>query len=117
MNNLLVISNHFPEKWSDEQKREWDRIDYIPFPNVPPQADIVEVINIATDLCEKIGRWMKENPNGKVCLQGEFSLCYIVFKSIDDHIFTFPTTERVVEERETENGIEKLYHFRFVRWR
>jgi len=118
MKNLLVISNHTPEKWTEEQKRGWDRIDYIPFPNVPPSADMMEVINIATDLCEKIGQWIRENPEGKVCLQGDFSLCYIVYKSIDDPIFVFPTTERVVEEKQTEDDrIEKLYRFRFVRWR
>jgi hypothetical protein len=116
--NLLVISNHPPEKWEDEQKKGWDKIDYIPFPNVPASWDMKQVIDLATSLCEKIGEWLNENPDGKVCLQGDFSLCWVIYRSIDDLVFVFPTTERVVEERKTEDGrIEKLYHFRFVRWR
>jgi hypothetical protein len=118
MKSLLVISNHPPEKWEKEQKREWDKIDYIPFPNVPPEWDMEKVINLAIPLCEKIREWVSKNPEGKVCLQGDFSLCWVIYRSIDDPIFVFPTTERKVEEKKTEDGkVEKLYHFHFVRWR
>lgn len=119
MKNLLVISNHPPEKWEDEQKRGWDKIDYVPFPNIPPSCSMEEVYkSFAIPLAGKIGEWMRENPEGKVCLQGDFSLCYAIWRSIEDLIFTFPTTERVVEERKLEDGrIEKTYHFKFVRWR
>lgn len=116
--NLLVISNHPPDKWSEEQRSGWDRIDYIPFPDVPPTASFSEVVEIATPLAEQIGKWISTNEGGKVCLQGEFTLCYILYRSIDEPIFTFPTTQRVVEEKVKEDGsVEKVATFKFVRWR
>ncbi|MEM4134328.1 MAG: hypothetical protein QXV73_03950 [Candidatus Micrarchaeia archaeon] len=118
MSNLLVISNHPPERWAEEQKEGWDRIDYIPFPQVPATASFEQVVEIATPLARAIGEWLSQNPDGKVCLQGEFTLCYILFRSIDDYIFVFPTTERVVEERQKADGsTEKIATFKFVRWR
>ena len=60
-----------------------------------------EVGDLAIKLYLKIREWTRDNQDGKVCLQGEFTLCYIIFRSIDDDIFVFPTTER----------------FEFVRWR
>lgn len=121
MRNLLVVSNHPPEKWEEAQKVGWDRIDYIPFPNIDPRADRVEINEIAEKLIEKIKKWLFKNYNhGKLCLQGEFTLCYIIFNKLHtwNDIFVFPTTERVVEEKLLPDGsIEKVSKFRFVRWR
>ena len=115
---LLVISNHSPEKWGNEQKRGWEGIEYIPFPNIPAEAGIGEVIDIAIPLCQKIGEWLRNNPTGKVNLQGESSLCCVVYRSIDDITFIFPTTARVAKEKIHPDGrVEKVTTFQFVRWR
>ena len=122
MMKLLVIANHPPEKWSQEQREGWD-IEYVPFPNVPPSASIAEIMPLRNEVVKVIKNWLEANPGGKICFQGEFSLfCYVLeclFKTgIPADSFVFPTTERVVKEREKEDGtVEKTYQFRFVRWR
>ena len=117
MAKLLVISNHSVTSWSNDQKRGWDEIIFHPFPNVSPKASVKEVFDMADDLIKKIADFIRENPDGKVCLQGEFSLCFVVFKSIDEPIFVFPTTERVVEEKVIDGKTVKNSVFRFVQWR
>ena len=119
MKELLVISNHPPDRWGDDQKAGWDSIDYIPFPEIPPDADFDEVCGeIAVKLADKIGEWIGDHPNGKVNLQGEFTVCYILFRAIDDMIFVFPTTKRETTEIVKEDGsVEKKTVFKFVRWR
>ena len=114
--NLLVISNHPPEKWSDEQKKGWDTIDYIPFPNVPPTFSFQEVTEMSVSLLEKIGAWKNEHKEGKISVQGEFTLSSILMSAIQRHdgwVFTFPTTNRAVEEKDG----KKTSTFKFVRWR
>ncbi|HOV21792.1 MAG TPA: reverse transcriptase domain-containing protein [bacterium] len=115
MKKLLVISNHSPETWSEEQKKGWEQIDFIPFPDVNPYLSLDEVSNkVAREIIEKIRCWLSKNPDGKVCLQGDFSLCYIIFKNIQENIFTFPTTTRnVVVDKDG----KRTYEFKFGRWR
>jgi len=140
MKKLLVISNHPVEKWSDEQKEGWDIIEYIPFPNVSPQLGRQAAKDAAISLLDTI-RARIENIEGvslyrfreydgdynlamwwetvehvpsdwKLSIQGEFSLCNELFQRVGEHC-VFPTTERVVEEKD---GV-KTSTFKFVRWR
>ena len=120
--NLLVVSNHNPENWPDQQIFGWDRIDYIAFPNIPATATFNDVADIVSPICEQIGEWVANNPFGKLCIQGEFTATYIMQSSIaycnDSALFTFPTTERVVEEKVNADGsISKTANFKFVQWR
>lgn len=125
MKKLLVISNHNPNSWSAEQKAGWDEIKYIPFPNIPPTKNTHDIINDeVTDICGKIGKFYaecdEEGCDGYVNLQGEYSLCCYVYQSLanSEVNFTFPTTERVVEEVIKEDGsVEKKAIFKFVMWR
>lgn len=113
MKKLLVISNHSPEKWESEQKAGWD-IEYMPFPEVPPEIDMEEVKEIGKPIIKEILDFTRKNPEGKVCIQGEFSLCSYIYRMLPEDFFVFPTTKRVVEE--TKEGL-RLYKFKFVRWR
>src|SRR5690606_17331938 len=99
MKKLLVISNHPVDKWSDEQKAGWDVIDYIPFPNVPASMSKDTVIDLADDLFCRI---KKNYPDHTVTIQGEFSLtCAVVARlSNSGREPIFPTTERIVEEKD-----------------
>jgi len=115
-NNLLVISNHDPKNWDREQKEGWDNIDYIPFPNINPEFSASEVWEIAKKLVKEIKIWLNQNTGGKINLQGEFSLSFAVFVLMSNeasNVFTFPTTERVVEEKDG----KKISVFKFVMWR
>ena len=119
MRNLLVISNHNPEFWDQSQKEGWDKIEFMQFPNVSPQKDMEAIINCEiVEIVDKINSFYREclrlGAKGFVNLQGDFSLCYLVYQLMPSVNFIFPTTERVVEERP--NG-EKVSRFKFVRWR
>ena len=115
-NELLVISNHPPEKWSEEQKKGWDIIDFIPFPNVPPDYSFDEVTEMCLHVLLNAEKWLDNHKDGKISIQGEFTLTSILLHEINMYygwIFTFPTTERIMEEKD---GI-KTSTFKFVRWR
>lgn len=117
---LLVISNHEPSKWSDGQREGWDDIQYYPFPNVSPQKETAEIIaDEVSKICGEIGRFYStcdgDKSEGFVTLQGEFTVCFYVFKSLQDEDvkFIFPTTERKVVEKDG----AKTSIFEFVKWR
>ena len=114
--SLLVISNHNPDKWAEEQKAGWDTIDYIPFPNVSPGILFQEVTEMSVPILEKIGEWRNKHDGGKISIQGEFTLVSVLMSAIQRHdgwVFTFPTTERIVGEKDG----RKISVFKFVRWR
>jgi hypothetical protein len=125
MKYLLVISNHNPDKWSENQKQGWDRIEFHPFPNIPADISSAEVIeNFATPICQKIGEFYskcdEQGADGYVTIQGEFSLCKAVFDALhgEDVRFVFPTTERKVVETQNPDGTTtKTAIFEFVQWR
>ena len=73
---------------------------------------------MAMILHDEIINFLRRYPEGKVTVQGEFTLCMFIFAYLPTRIFIFPTTERVVEEKVKEDGtVEKVQRFRFVRWR
>lgn len=127
---LVNCSNHPSSRWSNEQKKGWDVIIDVPFPDVPPDLDTEspEYQDILNDTKEKIIKaFAHAFPAGVdfqeyLMLQGEFSICYNLFKSrnIDfpGVIFAIPTTERIAEEVIKPDGtIEKKTVFKFVKWR
>ena len=118
---LLVISKHPPDRWSEEQKKEWDKIEYYPFPKVNPNKRLMELVCFeVSDIVFKVKEFYqyceKENANGYVSLQGEPSVCYHVYWTLfgDGINFVFPTFERVVVK--TDDG-RKLRKYKFVMWR
>jgi len=128
---LVNCSNHPFSKWSEDQKYGWDVIIDIPFPEVNPYLDtndtkyqnilinlkgaiIKAFINASTSVGDDFLEYLM--------LQGEFSICYKLFKIIKEEYpeitFVVPTTERVVEEVTKPDGTtEKKTTFKFVRWR
>lgn len=117
MKLLINVSNHPVSNWSDEQKKGWDKIIDIPFPNVPPQADTNELVDLKEKIFNKVLEIKNEyNVELFVMLQGEFTLCYMLYGSICMNtyaILAIPTTERVVEEKDG----KKISTFKFVKWR
>lgn len=128
---LVNCSNHPSERWSKEQRENWDCIIDVPFPDVPAYLDTndrkYQEILIDTK-CKIIKAFKnalvpeKTDFQKYLMLQGEFSLCYKLFQlkhiDFDGVIFVVPTTERVVEEVTKPDGTtEKRTLFKFVRWR
>lgn len=128
---LLVISNHPPEKWGEDQKKGWDEIIYHPFPQVDPAGDLEQpLLEIRNVVYQNKGEGTLY-----LCCQGDFSLTARVVKEWayanayfdgywlrdplwEDVVLVFPTTQRVAEEKFLEDGkVEKISVFKFVRWR
>ncbi|GIW60574.1 MAG: hypothetical protein KatS3mg087_1640 [Patescibacteria group bacterium] len=135
MKKLLVISNHPPEKWAQEQKTGWDEIVYYQFPQVDPAVNCAPVIEDLAGVIEQVTGWRVVDTwaNGEryapekvfvmhakspwfVCIQGDFSVTAGVAQKFcyAPNRLVFPTTERVVEEKE--DGT-KVSVFQFVTWR
>ena len=118
---LINLSNHPSDKWSEEQKKMWEDIIDIPFPNIEPESSAEEVENIARKYVYKIGEAIiKHNfsvRHNYIMLQGEYSFCYtlafLLRDSISDFTFAIPTTERTVVEKD---GVKSSV-FKFVKWR
>ena len=125
MKKLIVISNHTTEKWCEEQRRGWEEIYHIPFPNVSAEADTAEVMSIARELIKKINSLTDEGFNYISC-QGEFSLATVINNWVYQLLTTdraplvmvFPTTERnAVETVEADGTTSKQVVFKFCQWR
>src|SRR3990167_10791199 len=115
MKKLIVVSNHPPTGWSEEQKKGWDEIVYIPFPNVPANADFHEFKDITERTALEISIACKNSNRISICIQGDFSLSAAIILAVakwENINFVFPTTERIVEEKE---GV-KTSVFKFVQW-
>lgn len=120
---LLVISNHPPEKWEDEQKKGWDETEFIPFPEIDPNASRLDVAEQARNFFVDVIRPRLDDENQFFCVQGEFTFFFELSQIVSLYPsyakkFVFPTTRRVVEEQRNPDGsISKVYKFKFVRWR
>jgi len=128
---LVNCSNHPSIKWSEDQKYGWDIIIDVPFPEVSPYLDSndLKYQRILVNLKDAIIKAFANAPvpagvdfREYLMLQGEFSVCYNLFKmrniAFPTVTFVVPTTERVVEEVTNPDGTtEKKTTFKFVRWR
>jgi len=109
MKVLLVISSVHPKTWTEEQKKEFDRIEYIEFPTINPESDAWD---LARDEVQIIQGWIEdfinrtEEDTPYIYINGDGLVCYEIFMAYrDDYLrmnFTFPSFD--------ENG-------KFVRWR
>jgi hypothetical protein len=127
---LVNCSNHSSVLWSEAQRGGWDIIVDVPFPDVKPHWDTLDpgYLDTLADLRKAIimafedARQAGEDAEEYLMLQGEFSVCYSLFKERDVTFprvrFVVPTTERVsVEETLPDGTTKKTQVFRFVRWR
>lgn len=122
---LVNLSNHSSDKWSAEQKSEWDKIIDIPFPNIPLEADVCEVVaKYVTPIAEQLGKIVRDYEdefNLYLCLLGEYTFCYALLLKIyeyGDYMYVIPTTARIVEEKINDDGTtEKISIFKFIRLR
>lgn len=144
MSILINISNHPSKDWSTEQKKSWDNIIDIPFPNVNPFADHLDIYDMAGDLFTSIVHMLYKNyrkgkrgytskePEKNIALvkklfrgvtfhvAGELSLFFALCRFIHYHdgIIVIACTERQVTEIIQKDGsVEKRAFFVFRQWR
>jgi hypothetical protein len=123
MKKLINFSNHSSSQWSEEQKAGWDQIIDIKFPNVPANIDDENFDELVAESLKKLDEYI-ENGNVYLMMQGEFSLCYSLYRILLDNPeynrvkLVIPTSERRVVEKVKDDGTyEKVATFEFVKWR
>ncbi|MEN3039712.1 MAG: hypothetical protein ABDI07_11315, partial [Candidatus Kryptonium sp.] len=80
MRILVNHTNHPSTNWHPAQKEGWDAIVDIAFPNIPPQWSEEELRKFAREKFLEL-RDVIRNYGAEVwvCLQGEYSYCYLMF--------------------------------------
>lgn len=117
MRKLFNISNHPSSGWSEEQKRGWDVIIDIPFPNTPPELSGEEVKKMVQEFLKVSPEPM---PGDYVFVAGDFSATYYMTSILQEKgvIFTWPSTQRETTETiQPDGSVKKTAVYRFVRWR
>jgi len=132
MSRLLVnCSNSSSLTWSEEQRKEWDIIVDVPFPQVDPRWKTSEekyalaLVSARETLLEIIGVLDRHNNScNYIMLQGDPSLCSILrsrLSLLDSSYlegFIDPTTEMVVGEKSKEGSAtlkSRVWH-RIKKW-
>jgi len=116
---FVNFTNHPSDLWGEcqrEQAEIYGEVVDIPFPQVFPNADEREIINLARLYAEKIS---KTNPAAVLC-QGEYSLCFAVSNLLIDKgiIVLFACSKRQTNEKTTSEGrTQKASQYEFVRFR
>lgn len=117
---LFNLSNHPSATWSPEQldaaQRDYGQVLDMPFPAVPPQADLDEVRLLAEKTYIEVRRMAAQHPPLTVHLMGEMTLVYQLLDMLRNSGIpcVASTSERIV--REEADG-RKVSQFRFVRFR
>jgi len=123
MKLFLNISNHPSKSWDVSQKEAvkslflGNEIEYwdIPFPNIPPQANLGEVKEICSTVVEQVKALKGDDDEVIALCQGEMtSLFYLVpaLQALNIKVYA-ATTERVVAEKD---GV-KTSVFKFCKFR
>lgn len=124
MATFYNLTNHPSSKWSEEQKAAALQIVGgedgagiivdIPFPNIPPDANKLNVRKTVYDCYAKY--FDGANRNDVVLVQGEMVFTFHMVNLLQSECIrcVAATTERIVEERP--NG-EKVSVFKFIKFR
>ncbi len=112
-------TNHLSENWSSEQKiaaKSYGKIIDIPFPEVPPNFNSNEIIQMVSKNLQEI---LKFNPSTVLC-QGEFTYTFAMVEELKN--LKIPvvaaTNERIVEEiKENDGSTKKISTFKFINFR
>jgi hypothetical protein len=117
---LLNISNHPSSSWTDEQKKGWDAIYDIPFPEVTAESDLNE-------LAEKVYSQILETlmtaaiqPHEEVCvmIKGDYGLSFKLFDALKKEFkVVHPVSiKNSVDEIQADGTIKKTIIYKFVKW-
>ena len=126
---LINLSNHPFLKWSAEQrqiaKQQFSEIVDLPFPVVPTNADLDQVIQLVEEYVEKCMQIFSErkllssretNNKNAIHIMGEMTFVYqFVHKMSEQGVLCVAsTTERIAQEK---SDGTKWSRFQFVRFR
>lgn len=115
---FINLSNHPSSEWSEKQKKaalEYGEILDLPFPNVNPDADELEIEMLANQYCQKI----IDTANGATCVvhpMGEMSLAFALISLLmKNNIDCFASTSQR-HSIKMDNNTKKII-FDFVKFR
>ena len=112
-------TNHLSVQWSPEQiaaAEEYGEIADFPFPSIDANFDEAQISALVEVNGKKI---IAMNPAAVLC-QGEYSYTYAIINFLKKNkiVVIAAASERIVEERVTEDGAtQKISLFKFVRFR
>jgi hypothetical protein len=119
---LINLSNHNSEFWSKEQIDEaflkFGSIKDIKFPNVNPEANTIEVNELAVKYLKKIKDEItrSKEANNAVHLMGEFTFVYKLLEMLkQENILSVCSTTKRLTNSITSS--KKISQFEFVRFR
>ncbi len=113
---IINFTNHPLKKWDKNQqkiaKKEFDEIEDIKFPNIPPDADKKYISELANKYLKTI---LEKKPQA-VHIQGEFTFTFKMVSLLQKNNIKClaSTTERIVNENPDGS---RTYNFKFVRFR
>ncbi len=109
---LVNLSNHPSAAWSEEQKKGFESIVDIPFPQVDPDGDFEYIEKLADEYLQKV---LEVGRDASVHIMGEFNFCYCLINKLKElgiRCLASCTKRDTVEE----NGV-KISKFKFVQFR
>ena len=115
---FVNFSNHKSSLWTQKQKEAayaYGEIVDIPFPAVPAEDSVDDIIMIANEYTDII---LQMKPRAVMC-QGEFTLAFTVVSKLRSHGITVfaACSERRVTELSENNTIQKSSIFEFRQFR
>ena len=117
---FLNITNHPSTDWPQAQRAAAmaiaSPITDLPFPNVPPEADEIEVESLGREILEKTSRF---NPSAAL-VEGDFTLTYFLVRELMKRgvVCYIATTPRITAVKLTgPHSSEKVSQFHFTRLR
>ena len=117
---LINLTNHPALQWSNKQISEAQRlfgeVADMPFPSIPPTAEVEEIVCIVDEYVEKILKLKKQNTQITIHVMGEHTFCFnLIRKLLAQGIpCVASTSRRIVEETISQ---EKMVRFDIVRFR
>ena len=107
------ISNHPSARWSNEQKKAaGGQIQDIAFPNVPPNASLEEVEQMANQFATQVPT------SAKVMIAGEPTFSAALVKALQEKgcLCLVACSERNVVENEDKSKTVKFHFIQFRQW-
>ena len=118
---LLNLSNHPVKNWSENQKKEAEKlygeIKDLPFPKINPKADEKEILKKAKLYKDEILTVIKSsnNKNNAVHIMGEMTFTFaLVKKLLENNIVCVAST---TERNAIETDGKKISEFKFIKFR
>jgi hypothetical protein len=120
MKVLFNISNHPSKTWMDEQKKGWDIIFDVPFPEVFPDSNLNELVQAVLDevyakTCEAA---IPSEAVVCVMIKGDYGLAFKLYEAMKGYykIVHPVSVKNSKDEVQPDGSVKKTIIYKFVKW-